>query len=369
ATDVEPSSVAPSPVAPSSVAPPSVAPPSVGPSPVLLMPVVSSPVATAFDALAARYDEHFTEHPAGRIVREAVWRVTDARFGAGDRVLDLGCGTGADAVHLAERGCDVVALDASPAMVQRTRAAAAAAGPAVDRRVRAAVADIADGAGWAAADAAEEVVDGVDGGMRDCGGRAFDGALSDFGVLNCIEDLGPLGDALAARMAPGGRFVAVVMARFCAWETAAGVLGGDRRRATRRWSGRAMADLGTGPWPVWYRTPGAIVRGLGPSWSLVRSVPIGAVVPPTWAVRAGGRFDRPWLWRAWSVLEAVARRVPTASGWADHVLLDLVRVPPPGAHSPSADVHPPGADALRAEAHRPSPGTSTSSHGPSKSGR
>lgn len=333
------------------------------------MPSVPSPVATAFDALAARYDEHFTAHPGGRIVREAVWRVTDTLFSAGDRILDLGCGTGADAVHLAERGCDVVALDASPAMVERTRAAAQAAGPTVDRCVRAAVADIADAAWWAAADAAETVVDGVDGGMRDDGRRGFDGALSDFGVLNCIDDLGPLGDALAARMAPGGHFVAVVMARFCAWETAAGVLGGDRRRATRRWSGRSMADLGTGPWPVWYRTPGGIARGLGPSWSLVRGVPIGAVVPPTWALRAGGRFDRPWLWRAWSVLEAAVRRVPTASAWADHVLLDFVHMPPPGALSPSADVHPPSADALSADAPRPSPGTSTSSHGPLKSGR
>lgn len=40
---------------------------------------------------------------------------------AGTRVLDLGCAAGRNAVPLAERGFDVVAVDASSAMVERTR--------------------------------------------------------------------------------------------------------------------------------------------------------------------------------------------------------------------------------------------------------
>lgn len=287
-----------------------------------------TPVAAAFDALAPRYDERFTAHPAGRLVRAAVWRVTDARFRAGDRILDLGCGTGADAVHLAERGCRVIAVDVSERMVARTRGAADRAGGGIGARVRTAMVDFGVGAGLAAVDALA-FADGP--GRVGPAGGSFDGALSDFGALNCVGDLASLGAALAERVRPGGHFVAVVMARFCAWELAAGLARGDVRRATRRWSGRSTADLGTGPWPVWYRSPRAIARGLGPSWSLECVVPIGAVVPPTWAVTAGGRFDRPWLWRFWAALEAAARRMPSAGAWADHVLLDLVRRPPPGA--------------------------------------
>ena len=54
------------------------------------------------------------------------------------RVLDLGCAGGRNAVLLAEKGFDVEALDASPAMVARTReriAAILGAGEA-ERRVR-----------------------------------------------------------------------------------------------------------------------------------------------------------------------------------------------------------------------------------------
>ncbi len=54
------------------------------------------------------------------------------------RVLDLGCAAGRNAVLLAERGFDVEALDASPAMVARTRDRLAAILGAAEaqRRVR-----------------------------------------------------------------------------------------------------------------------------------------------------------------------------------------------------------------------------------------
>lgn len=47
----------------------------------------------------------------------------------GDRLLDLGCGTGAYSVPLASAGFEVVGLDFSPAMLRRAAAKAAAGSP------------------------------------------------------------------------------------------------------------------------------------------------------------------------------------------------------------------------------------------------
>lgn len=82
---------------------------------------------SAFDGLAPDYDATFSDLDLGRLLRRSAWTWLDRAFGPGDRVLELGCGTGLDAVHLASRGVAVVATDASMAMLEVTRGRVASA--------------------------------------------------------------------------------------------------------------------------------------------------------------------------------------------------------------------------------------------------
>src|SRR5580658_4186973 len=75
----------------------------------------------AFDSVAADYDGPRGNNPSIQDMRQEMWRWLDATFAPGSRLLDLGCGTGLDAVRMAQRGHDVTATDWSPQMVQRTR--------------------------------------------------------------------------------------------------------------------------------------------------------------------------------------------------------------------------------------------------------
>src|SRR3974390_499505 len=72
--------------------------------------------AAPFDAIADAYDETFTLSEVGCAQRAAVWRELKV-FNRGDRVLEVGCGNGVDACHLAERGVEVVAFDPSSRMI------------------------------------------------------------------------------------------------------------------------------------------------------------------------------------------------------------------------------------------------------------
>lgn len=64
-----------------------------------------------------RYDLGMRILTLGRL--ERVYRDIGVRLSPGDRVLDVGCGTGALAVLLAGKGCRVTAIDISPPMLSQ----------------------------------------------------------------------------------------------------------------------------------------------------------------------------------------------------------------------------------------------------------
>lgn len=80
--------------------------------------------AAEWDERYGAADQVWSGEPNGALVREVHGMPPG-------RVLDVGCGEGADAVWLASRGWDVTALDVSGVALARARAHAAAAGVAV----------------------------------------------------------------------------------------------------------------------------------------------------------------------------------------------------------------------------------------------
>jgi SAM-dependent methyltransferase len=255
----------------------------------------------AFDELASGYDETFTSTVLGRRLRAAVWRRLDACFAPGGRVLELGCGTGEDAVYLAGRGVDVVALDRSAAMVEAARRKVERA--ALADRVRLLRLSIEE---WCAAPEA-------------AGGR-FDGALSDFGALNCVADLGGVARALSASVRSGGRAVLVVMGPFVPWEWAWFLARGRPRAAFRRLAPGGAAWRGV---TVRYPRIATVRRAFQPAFEARRVSALGAFLPPSYAGAWAAR--RPRLLARLERLERRFETWPPLPALSDHYLLELER--------------------------------------------
>lgn len=255
--------------------------------------MIASPAGAAFDRLAERYDALWSESAIGRQQRAAVWRWVDGVFHAGERVLDIGCGTGVDARHLIERGIRVFAIDASEQMVRLARA----------RGVN---------AHHLAAEA-----------LTDLGGE-FDGAISNFAALNCVADLEGVAQALGRLIRIGGHAAICLAGRCCAWETVHYVLRRRFAKAFRRWNPCLWNPDGNEPSlgvRVVYPSVRDLVRQFRHHFRLLRWCGIGLCVPPSYVEGiSAANVAR---------LAAVDRRLahrPFVRAFADHRLFVFQRV-------------------------------------------
>lgn len=270
------------------------------------MAASSQVYAAPFDEAASRYDQVFTNSTIGRAQRLSVWEELAKTFHAGDRVLEIGCGTGVDACFLAERGVRVLACDSSPKMIAvATRRLKDCPGSEL---VQAQVL------------AAEQI-----GSLR--GQRLFDGAFSNFGALNCIRDLNSVAESLAALLRPGASALLCWMGPFCLWETLWYLVQGKPAKALRRTHRGGITtrvDGGT-PVTVYYPSVRILARMFAPHFSIKSIKGVGVTVPPS--------YLEPWASQVPPLLNAavfadrVLCRCAGVRLLADHILIRLEREP------------------------------------------
>src|SRR2546421_382505 len=75
-------------------------------------------VEALFDQSAPMYDRVVQSNRFDRHLRTVALELLRTQFRPGDRVLELGCGTGLETIPLAESGVEIVALDISRGMLQ-----------------------------------------------------------------------------------------------------------------------------------------------------------------------------------------------------------------------------------------------------------
>jgi ubiquinone/menaquinone biosynthesis C-methylase UbiE len=262
-----------------------------------------SAAGAAFNGIAQDYDQIFTDSLIGRAQRDAVWKVLARTFRTNDRILELNCGTGEDAMFLAGNGISVFALDASRQMIVRA-----------EQRLQHSSAQIPVVFYELPTERIGELHPETQ----------YDGAFSNFSGLNCIADLGTVAASLAGLVKPDGRLVLCLSTRFCLIEILYYLALGQWRKALRRCKGYAEVTLDGVQFTVYYPTIRRICRSFAPYFRLYSCTGIGVAVPPsyleTWA------RQHPRLFLLLRRLEERLATLPILRSTGDHVLLRFERV-------------------------------------------
>jgi 2-polyprenyl-3-methyl-5-hydroxy-6-metoxy-1,4-benzoquinol methylase len=147
----------------------------------------------AYDAIAAEYDR---QNSADAWMRALLWGRYARAFQSGDTVLDLGCGTGSDAIFLASLGVRVHGVDASPEMIAQTRRRASESG--LSERITATELDL--------------------GKLSALVPAKFDGIISSFAALSTVANDEQLARDAAGLLRPRGRLIIHLVNRTSLWE-------------------------------------------------------------------------------------------------------------------------------------------------------
>jgi ubiquinone/menaquinone biosynthesis C-methylase UbiE len=262
-----------------------------------------SAAGAAFDRIARDYDQIFTDSLIGRAQRDAVWKVLTRIFRANEKVLELNCGTGEDAIFLAANGVSVLALDASPQMITKAQQRLQRNAPQVPVIF---------------CELPTERIGELHPETQ------FDGALSNFSGLNCIADLEAVASSLARLVRQGGRLVLCFSARFCLIEILYYLAVGQWRKAFRRCKGYCEVTLDEMQFTVYYPTLRKIRKSFAPDFRLDSCTGIGVTVPPSYL--EAWAHQHPRLFLLLRRLEERLAALPIFRSTGDHVLLYFEKV-------------------------------------------
>lgn len=195
------------------------------------------------DHYAEVYDQFF----CGSSIRSEVWHIADRIFTKGMRLIDIGCGTGEDAIHFAQRGISVTAVDVSPAMIAQVKLKSGGG-------VRCEVAD-----------------------MRTCAVQdVFDGVFSNFSALNYVPDLDWL---TRIRLTPGAHLVFTTLGRFYPLGSAVLIFKGHPWRAFKRFKPPFRQEVHGVNFTVYYHSLRKIRNALGRGVRLKEVLGLRALSP------------------------------------------------------------------------------------------
>lgn len=257
-----------------------------------------------FDHIASSYDSSFTKTPIGQLQRRQVWNYLEkiTLELTGLDILELNCGTGEDAVLFSEKGFNIVATDVSEEMLKVTQEKVQQY--SMQNKISSQYLDL----------------DSFDDSLFE---KKFDLVFSNFGGLNCINpaSLQKLLDKLPSILSPQGRFVAVIMPKFCLWESVYFLSKLKFKNAFRRWTKESVdAGLEGAMVKTWYFSPSQLKKW-ATKFSVVAKKPVGLALPPSYLQQFFSRHKR-FL----STLNNLEKKINTWSvlaGMADHYLIDM----------------------------------------------
>lgn len=256
------------------------------------------------NSLAEKYDNLFTSARTPWAQRSAVWEALCHLFQPGERILELNCGTGDEALLLSlYLGVAVVACDPSERMIEIAQHRIRAQQPHAPVRFELL--------------ATEQV-------SKLCSDGLFDGALVNLSGVTGLTDLNRVAADLASLVPVGAPVLLCVSTRFCLSETVWFLSHGKFGSAFRRCAGIASESAVGSAVNLHYATLKELRKRFSPFFVMRACTGIGVTVPPFYLYPLFVKY--PHMLSLLCLIDRHISKLPWVRTIGDHMLLHLERV-------------------------------------------
>jgi ubiquinone/menaquinone biosynthesis C-methylase UbiE len=251
----------------------------------------------AFSKQSAHFDEEDQGNRVLADMRRQIYEHVWQYLRPGDHILELNAGTGIDAFYFSSKGCSIHATDLSDGMVQQIKQKISLRSE--NKRV-------------SCQQLSYDQIHLLE-------GQQFDYVFSNFGGLNCIDDLAKVTQHLPGILKPGAYVTWVIMPPVCLWEMS-NVLRGRFGKAFRRFhKDGVMAHLEGEYFKTYYHSLADIRKAFGSQFEMIQSEGLGALSPQPH--RGDFPVKHPNLYSALRGIDKITRRHFPFNRWADHLIV------------------------------------------------
>jgi ubiquinone/menaquinone biosynthesis C-methylase UbiE len=253
-------------------------------------------VKTAFSLQSEFFDDYEEHNDILKWMRSITREHVLKYLKNGDKILELNAGTGLDAVYFASRGFNVHAIDISAGMIDKLKLKVNTLG--LQNKITYQLLSFTE--------------------LHELTGQSFDYIFSNFGGLNCVDNLTKVTRYFRYILNPGCRVTFVIMPRVCPWEIALMLKGNFRIAFRRLHQGGVNANIEGVKFPTYYHGLSDIKKTLGPDFRLIESRGLASLSPPPYMENFPRRHSKLYH-HLINLDERVSHHFPF-NRWADHII-------------------------------------------------
>ena len=216
------------------------------------------PVKAAFNKQSDIFDKYEESNEVLKWMRTVIRQHLLRHLNPGSRILELNAGTGLDTVFLSKQGFNVHATDISDGMLSKLEIKVNKAG--LNDKVSFEVLSFTE--------------------LDQLKIKNSDYIFSNFGGLNCIEDLSMVTKHLKRVLNLGGKITFVIMPPVSPWEIMLAVKGKFKPAFRRLHKGGALANIEGIKFNTYYHSLRTLKHALGTEFKLIEIQGLASLSPP-----------------------------------------------------------------------------------------